>query len=123
MGKFLYLPSFSSGNSRGWLTKGSTFHDGTTSRFYDKSYDPLYYHPYTLLSGYRSPHTNAMLRSHGEGVAKRSLHMSGQAIDVRLDNISPNYIRQAATKLAAGGVGYYPKSGFVHMDSGAFRTW
>jgi uncharacterized protein YcbK (DUF882 family) len=79
--------------------------------------------PYTLLSGYRSPHTNAALRSNGEGVAKRSLHMSGQAIDVRLGEISAQNIRKAAIKLAAGGVGYYPKSGFVHMDSGAFRTW
>lgn len=79
--------------------------------------------PYTLLSGYRSPHTNAMLRSSGEGVAKRSLHMSGQAIDVRLGEISAQNIRKAAVKLGAGGVGYYPKSGFVHMDSGAFRTW
>ena len=79
--------------------------------------------PYTLLSGYRSPHTNAMLRSTGEGVAKRSLHMSGQAIDVRMSDVTPNNIRQAAVKLGAGGVGYYPKSGFVHMDSGTFRTW
>lgn len=79
--------------------------------------------PYTLLSGYRSPHTNAKLRANSEGVAKRSLHMSGQAIDVRLGEISARNIREAAIKLAAGGVGYYPKSGFVHMDSGAFRTW
>lgn len=79
--------------------------------------------PYSVLSGYRSPHTNAVLRSGGEGVAKRSLHMSGQAIDVRLGEISARNIREAAVKLGAGGVGYYPKSGFVHMDSGAFRTW
>jgi len=79
--------------------------------------------PYTLLSGYRSPHTNAALRSNSEGVAKRSLHMSGQAIDVRLGEISAQNIRQAAIKLGAGGVGYYPRSGFVHMDSGSFRTW
>lgn len=79
--------------------------------------------PYTILSGYRSPHTNAALRSNSEGVAKRSLHMSGQAIDVRLGEISARNIREAAIKLGAGGVGYYPRSGFVHMDSGAFRTW
>ncbi len=79
--------------------------------------------PYTMLSGYRSPNTNAALRSNGEGVAKRSLHMSGQAIDVRLGEISARNIREAAVHLGAGGVGYYPKSGFVHMDSGAFRTW
>lgn len=79
--------------------------------------------PYIVLSGYRSPHTNASLRSHSEGVAKRSLHMSGQAIDVRLNDINAKAIRQAAIKLGAGGVGYYPRSGFVHMDSGSFRTW
>jgi uncharacterized protein YcbK (DUF882 family) len=79
--------------------------------------------PYTLLSGYRSPHTNAALRASGEGVAKRSLHMSGQAIDVRLGEMNPSHIREAAIKLGAGGVGYYPRSSFVHMDSGKFRTW
>lgn len=79
--------------------------------------------PYTVLSGYRSPHTNAALRSASEGVAKRSLHMSGQAIDVRLGEISARQVREAAIKLGAGGIGYYPRSGFVHMDSGAFRTW
>lgn len=79
--------------------------------------------PYDILSGYRSPHTNAALRSSSEGVAKRSLHMSGQAIDVRLSDINAKHIREAAVSLSAGGVGYYPKSGFVHLDSGAFRTW
>lgn len=79
--------------------------------------------PYTMLSGYRSPNTNANLRSNSEGVAKRSLHMSGQAIDVRLGEISARNIREAAINLGAGGVGFYPRSGFVHMDSGAFRTW
>jgi uncharacterized protein YcbK (DUF882 family) len=79
--------------------------------------------PYSVLSGYRSPHTNAELRSNSEGVAKRSLHMSGQAVDLRLGEISAVNIRKAAVKLAAGGVGYYPRSGFVHLDSGTFRTW
>lgn len=79
--------------------------------------------PYSVLSGYRNPKTNASLRSGSDGVAKRSLHMSGQAIDVRLDNINPTRIRDLATKLKAGGVGYYSRSGFVHMDSGVFRTW
>jgi uncharacterized protein YcbK (DUF882 family) len=79
--------------------------------------------PYSVLSGYRNAKTNAMLRSHGDGVAKHSLHMSGQAIDVRMEDVSPARIRDLATKLKAGGVGYYPRSGFVHMDSGSFRTW
>jgi uncharacterized protein YcbK (DUF882 family) len=79
--------------------------------------------PYSVISGYRSPQTNRMLRSSSEGVAKRSLHMSGQAVDVRLKDINPKHIRDLAVKLRAGGVGYYAKSGFVHLDSGDFRTW
>lgn len=79
--------------------------------------------PYELLSGYRTPKTNAMLRGEGGGVAKRSLHMSGQAIDVRMHGYSTKRLHDLATKLHAGGVGYYPRSNFVHMDSGAFRTW
>ena len=78
---------------------------------------------YDVLSGYRSPRTNSHLRSAGEGVAKRSLHMSGQAIDLRMEDVEPRHLRDLAVKLAAGGVGYYPRSGFVHLDSGAFRTW
>lgn len=78
---------------------------------------------YSVLSGYRSPQTNKMLRSNGEGVARRSLHMSGQAVDVRMSNTTPARLRELAIKLKAGGVGYYPRSGFVHMDSGEFRTW
>lgn len=79
--------------------------------------------PYQVLSGYRSPRTNAMLARVSYGVARHSLHMTGQAIDVRLDGRGPHAIRAAAVDLHAGGVGYYPKSGFVHIDSGNFRTW
>lgn len=79
--------------------------------------------PYSLLSGYRSPRTNSALRSHSEGVAKNSLHLSGQAIDVRLEGVNASRIRELAMRLNAGGVGYYPRSGFVHMDSGAVRHW
>lgn len=79
--------------------------------------------PYQVLSAYRSPRTNAMLAKVSYGVARHSLHMTGQAIDVRLDSKSTAAIRKVATKLHAGGVGYYPKSGFVHLDSGNFRTW
>jgi uncharacterized protein YcbK (DUF882 family) len=79
--------------------------------------------PYQVLSAYRSPRTNAMLAKVSYGVARHSLHMTGQAIDVRLDGESTGAIRKVATKLHAGGVGYYPKSGFVHLDSGNFRTW
>ncbi len=79
--------------------------------------------PYSVLSGYRSPKTNAMLRHESGGVAKHSLHMAGQAIDVRMPNVKTSRIHDLATKLHAGGVGYYSRSNFVHMDSGAYRTW
>ncbi len=79
--------------------------------------------PYEILSGYRCPKTNSGLRSHGEGVAKNSLHMTGQAIDLRLPGFNTKQIQKLAVSLKAGGVGYYPKSDFVHMDSGDVRTW
>jgi len=79
--------------------------------------------PFEVISGYRSPATNDMLRRNGSGVAKRSLHMQGRAIDVRLAGVRTNQLRRAATDLGRGGVGYYPKSDFVHLDTGRFRTW
>jgi uncharacterized protein YcbK (DUF882 family) len=79
--------------------------------------------PYEVLSGYRCPKTNAGLRQGGEGVAKNSLHMTGQAIDLRLPGFDTRQIRNIAVSLKAGGVGYYPKSNFVHMDTGDVRTW
>lgn len=79
--------------------------------------------PYQVLSGYRSPRTNAMLARVSYGVARHSLHMTGQAIDVRLTDKTSGNIRDCARELHAGGVGYYPKSNFVHIDSGSFRTW
>ncbi len=78
---------------------------------------------FKLLSGYRSPKTNAMLRRHSGGVARNSLHMKGMAADVRLEDISPSSIRSAAQSLHQGGVGYYPSSGFVHIDVGPVRSW
>jgi uncharacterized protein YcbK (DUF882 family) len=79
--------------------------------------------PYTLLSGYRSPKTNAMLRSKSRGVAKNSLHMKGQAADLRLSSRSVRQIARAAASCSAGGVGSYSGSNFVHMDCGPVRTW
>lgn len=79
--------------------------------------------PYEVLSGYRCPKTNAGLRSNSEGVAKNSLHMTGQAIDLRLPGFDTRQIRNLAVSLKAGGVGYYPRSNFVHMDTGDVRTW
>lgn len=79
--------------------------------------------PYMLLSGYRSPETNAMLRSKSKGVARNSLHIKGQAADVRLQSRSVSQIASAALACDAGGVGKYPRSNFVHMDCGTVRTW
>lgn len=76
-----------------------------------------------IISGYRSPKTNNMLRGRSNGVAKRSLHMQGRALDVRLTDVPTKDLRAAAFELQSGGVGYYPKSGFIHVDTGRFRTW
>ncbi len=79
--------------------------------------------PYMLLSGYRSPKTNAMLRSRSRGVAKNSLHMKGQAADLRLGSRSVHQMAKAAAACRAGGVGRYSGSNFVHMDCGPVRQW
>jgi uncharacterized protein YcbK (DUF882 family) len=79
--------------------------------------------PYMLLSGYRSPETNAMLRARSRRVAKNSLHMKGQAADLRLSTRSVSQIARAAVACRGGGVGKYSRSNFVHMDCGVVRTW
>jgi len=79
--------------------------------------------PYMMLSGYRSPQTNAMLRGKSRGVAKNSLHMRGQAADLRLKSRSIGQMSKAASACASGGVGSYSRSNFVHMDCGPVRTW
>jgi uncharacterized protein YcbK (DUF882 family) len=79
--------------------------------------------PYMLLSGYRSPATNAMLRSKSRGVARNSLHMKGQAADLRLKSRSVGQMARAAEACASGGVGRYSRSNFVHMDCGPVRHW
>lgn len=78
-----------------------------------------------VVSGYRSRATNEMKRqsSRWSGVAKDSYHLYGKAIDVILPNRDMRQVRRAAIALQAGGVGYYPRSGFVHLDCGPFRTW
>lgn len=78
---------------------------------------------FEVISGYRSPTTNAMLRTKSSGVAKKSLHMQGKAIDVRLSGVDCGTLRTCAVKLKQGGVGYYPRSDFVHLDTGRYRTW
>ncbi len=79
--------------------------------------------PYMLISGYRSPETNAMLRARSSGVAKRSRHLKGEAADLRLASRSVNQIAKAAAACRAGGVGRYSSSNFVHMDCGPVRSW
>jgi uncharacterized protein YcbK (DUF882 family) len=79
--------------------------------------------PYLLLSGYRSPKTNAQLRARSRGVARNSLHMEGQAADLRLASRSVRQMAKAAIACNGGGVGTYSRSNFVHMDCGDVRSW
>jgi uncharacterized protein YcbK (DUF882 family) len=79
-----------------------------------------------LISGYRSPQTNGALRAKGgahTGVATKSQHMLGKATDVRMPGVSLDNLRMAALSMQAGGVGFYPKDGFVHVDTGRVRKW
>lgn len=82
--------------------------------------------PFHIISGFRSPRTNAMLQQRGgpnTGVASKSLHMVGKAIDIRLPGVKLKELRQTAAALKRGGVGYYPSSNFVHVDTGRVRYW
>jgi uncharacterized protein YcbK (DUF882 family) len=79
--------------------------------------------PFHVVSGYRSPETNANMRRHSRGVARQSLHMEGKAIDIRIEGVSARDIRDAGRILQRGGVGYYPGQNFVHLDTGDIRTW
>lgn len=79
--------------------------------------------PFQVISGYRSPETNAMLRARGGEVVHRSLHTVGKAVDVRLADVSSRKLRAVALGLARGGVGYYEQSDFVHIDVGPVRSW
>lgn len=80
-------------------------------------------YPYMMLSGYRSPQTNQMLRSRSRSVARNSLHMKGKAADLRIEGRTVAQIARAAQACGVGGVGKYARSNFVHMDSGPIRTW
>lgn len=79
--------------------------------------------PVHVISGYRSPATNAKLRQNSNGVARKSFHMFGRAIDIRIPGFTAAEIRDAAIDLQRGGVGYYAKADFVHLDTGRFRYW
>lgn len=96
-------------------------------RLYEKLYhlqtlfdskEPMY-----VVSAYRAPKTNADLRRHSNGVAEGSMHMQGKAIDIRIPGVSHRHLHKAAIAMRTGGVGYYPKSGFIHIDTGRRRQW
>lgn len=79
--------------------------------------------PFQVVSAYRSPQTNAMLAKRSKSVARKSLHMFGKAIDVRLPDVKTRRLRDIASSLEAGGVGYYRRANFVHLDTGPVRRW
>jgi len=78
---------------------------------------------FEVISAYRSPETNEMLRRRSSGVAKRSQHVLGKAIDVRLTDVDTSILRDVALSMKSGGVGYYPGSNFIHVDTGRVRRW
>ena len=109
---------------RDWRTDGTISMDLRTIDIMAATHNMLdASEPYMLLSGYRSPQTNAMLRSRSRRVAKNSLHMKGQAADLRLTSRSVSQMAKAAAACRGGGVGKYSGSNFVHMDCGVVRTW
>ena len=109
---------------RDWRQNSATNMDTRTIDIMSASHNLMKVNePYTLLSGYRSPKTNAMLRRRSGGVAKNSLHMKGQAADLRLKSRSVGQMARAASACSAGGVGRYSGSNFVHMDCGVVRSW
>lgn len=81
---------------------------------------PIRFH---IVSGYRSPETNATLHKKSRYVASRSLHMQGKAVDIRIPHFNTRWLRNVCMKLNSGGVGYYPRSDFVHVDIGDVRHW
>jgi uncharacterized protein YcbK (DUF882 family) len=80
-------------------------------------------HQFNIVSGYRTRKTNEMLRRYREGVAKNSYHIKGKAVDIYVPNVSLRKVRDIALGLRKGGVGYYPRSGFIHVDVGPVRSW
>jgi uncharacterized protein YcbK (DUF882 family) len=78
---------------------------------------------FEVISGYRSPQTNTLLRRTGTGVAQKSLHMKGRAIDIRLSGVETKLLKDIACAMNQGGVGFYAKSDFIHVDTGRVRAW
>ena len=114
---------------RDWRTNESTQMDRQLMLLLASIRDTLGVAPaqkFDLISGYRSPHTNAALRAKGSahtGVATKSQHMLGKATDVRMPGIALDRLKLVAASKQAGGVGYYPKDGFVHIDTARVRYW
>ncbi len=79
--------------------------------------------PFSIVSAYRSPTTNARLRRNSSGVARNSFHMYGKAVDLRLDGANLTHLCRTARNMRAGGVGFYPRSNFIHCDVGPVRQW
>ncbi len=79
--------------------------------------------PFHIISGYRTPESNDKLRQKNKGVAKKSYHLLGKAIDIRIPGLHTAHLRDAALKLKGGGVGFYSRSDFVHLDVGPVRNW
>ena len=79
--------------------------------------------PFQIVSGYRTPRSNAILRRRKRGVAKNSLHMYGKAVDIRVPGVSLRKLKREVKKLEQGGVGYYPRANFLHVDIGEVRYW
>jgi uncharacterized protein YcbK (DUF882 family) len=79
--------------------------------------------PFHIISGYRSPQTNSILRKNDRGVSGKSLHMLGKAVDIRLPEVELSSLRKVTMDLRVGGVGYYPRSDFIHVDLGRLRYW
>ncbi len=114
---------------RDWRNNASTAMDPKLMLLLSQVRDKLGLAPQAkidLISGYRSPMTNAALRERGgehTGVASKSQHMLGKATDIRMPGIALEQLHLAALSMQSGGVGYYPKDGFVHVDTGRVRTW
>jgi len=109
----------------------SDFRSGEVVKMDPRLFDILYQikmlsgtrSPFQVISAFRSPGTNEMLRSRSKGVARNSQHVLGKAIDIRLADVNTKRLRELALSLKAGGVGYYPDSDFVHVDTGRVRKW
>jgi uncharacterized protein YcbK (DUF882 family) len=80
-------------------------------------------HEIQIICGYRSPEYNTLLRHEGRHVSKNSLHLRAQAVDIAIHGVELSRVRHTALAMRRGGVGYYPESGFVHLDSGNIRSW